>query len=71
MKTLISTVSMILILATSFGQTKIEGKFCSQDNWNWYCMKFYSDSLFISSAWSCGGGGESKGIYKIQGKILT
>lgn len=56
---------------TSFSQTKIEGTFSAQDSWNWYSMTFYSDSLFTNSTWSCGGGGVSKGVYKIINKTLV
>ena len=71
MKKTPSIILLILIVGNSFGQTKIEGRFCSHDPYNWYCFTLNSDSTFTHSTSSCNGGGESKGVYEIHDKILT
>jgi hypothetical protein len=71
MKKIFFITLLILIISSSFGQTKITGTFNSHDPYNWCSFKFNPDSTFSHSTWSCKGGGESRGIYKVQGKTLT
>ncbi len=71
MKKLTFLVSFTLIITTAFSQTSVAGTYSAHDPYNWCNLKLNADSSFVYSTWTCGGGGESKGKYKINEKLIT
>ncbi len=53
-----------------FGQTKLEGRFCTPPSMGGYCITFYGDSLFDYQHWGCMSNTFGKGIYSINKKEL-
>jgi|JI10StandDraft_1071094.scaffolds.fasta_scaffold274949_1 hypothetical protein len=64
------TVLLFSLSLVSFGQQKLNGTYCTPSGFVGYCFTFKLDSLFEYFSWTCLGGENGKGIFKLNNDKL-